>query len=635
MQFLAPIFLAGLAAIAIPLVLHMVRQHQAPVMPFTAVDKIRSAPVEQRSMRRIRDLLLLALRAAAIALLAFAFARPFFAEAASPAPITMVAVDVSASMSGDARFASARALAHQAIDAAPAGHRVGVTAFDHGGRTVLLPQSDRTAAHAAVDRLQAGFGATRYAAAIATASDAFGLATGRIVVITDRQRGGWAGETVARVPQGVEVLWAPVDAPEANLAVTALSIRGERARATVVNSGREAASATVSLKARAANGAEAQLDSKAMSIRAGETQVIDFDGTLPSGGDLTASVADPKGIPADDARYLVLDPAPTRRVLVVTSGLEEDREAYYVRHALAAAPGSQKVDVTIAGGTALRDRLPDALKDADVAVILSTRGIERTGPAAIRAFRAAGGGVVMVAGPTADPVVLVEMLEAGETRAVPGTAGSEALALSDARHPVFASLGPLAGALGSVRVTRHLFVESPQLAVLARYTSGNPALAERRRSGTEGRTLLLTTDLSNSWNDLALHPAFVPLVHEMTGHVDGRPRRAREYVIGSPDAPADRPGVAAAAGRAAWRSAVNVDPAESDASAFLDAEARSRIAIDDRAEQKAAAAKQEREAEHPLWRYAIVAMLAMLLIEGLVARPGQGSGQERGSYVRT
>lgn len=636
MQFLAPIFLAGLAAIAIPLVLHMVRQHQAPVMPFTAVQMIRSAPVEQRSMRRIRDVLLLLLRAAAVALLAFAFARPFLAQAAAPSAVTMVAVDVSASMSGAERFAAARTAAHQAIDAAPAGHRVGVAAFDHNGRTVLLPQADRGAAHGAIDRLQPGFGATRYASAIAATSDAFGLAPGRIVIVTDRQRAGWAGEAIAKVPEGVEVSWAPIEPPRANLGVTALAVRAGQARATIVNSGREAAAGRLVLTARDAGGKDAQLAARDVSVAPGETQIIDFSERLPAAGDITVTVADPNGVPADDARHLVLDAAPSRRVLIVTSGLDEGSEAYYLRHALGAAPPGQEVQVAIAGGTSLRDNFAEALSNADVVMVLSTRGIERSGPPAIRDFRATGGGVVLVAGPTAEPAVLAEMLDAGETRAVPGAAGAEALALSDARHPVFASLGPLAGALGSARITRAMFLEAPRLAVLARYTNGSPALAERRRSGPEGRTLILTTDLSNSWNDLALHPAFVPLMHEMTAHVDGRPRRAREYVIGSPDAPSDRPGIAVAPGRGAWRAAVNVDASESDAAAFLEAEARSRIAVDDRAEQKAAAALREREAEHPLWRYAIVFMLAVLLIEGLIGRARVPDGRsERGTYVRT
>lgn len=627
MQFLAPLFLAGLAAVAIPVWLHLVRQHRAPIVHFPAVHRIKSAPVEQRSMRRLRDILLLLLRAAAIALLAIAFARPFFVQAASPAPITMVAVDVSASMAGDARFESARALARKAIDDAPSGHRVGVAAFDHNGRTVLFPQSDRGAARAAIDRLQPGYGATRYAAAVAGTADVFDRATGRIVIVTDRQRAGWAGEAAARVPRGVDVEWAAVEPPQRNVGVTALAVRGERARATIVNGGREAVTTKVSLKSRVSSGeSEAALATRDIEIAPGQSQVVEFADPVPAAGDLTVSVADPGGVPADDARHLVLDPSPPRRVLIVTSGLDEDREAYYARHALAAAPGSGKLDVTIAGGTTLRERFAEALNNIDVAMVLSTRGIERSGPAAIKAFREKGGGVLLVAGPTADPVVLTSMLDAGDTRAVPGAAQSEALVLSDARHPVFTSLGPLAAALGSVRVTRGMFLESPRLAVLARYTSGALALAERRRVAQEGRTLVLTTDIGNAWNDLALHPAFVPLLHEITTHLDGRPRRAREYTIGSPDAPVATPGIAAAPGASGWRTAVNVDPAESDSALFLDAEARSRIAIDDRLEEKAAARLREREAENPLWRYLIIGMLAMLLAEGLIGR---------GSYVRT
>lgn len=636
MQFLAPLFLAGLAAVAMPVWLHLVRQHRAPVVPFSAVNMVRAAPIEQRSMRRLRDLVLLALRAAAIALLAVAFARPYVAESASPAPVTIVAVDVSASMSGG-RFEDARAAATAAVDAAPADHRVGLAAFDHAGRTVLLPQADRGAVRAAIDRLQPGFGATRYAAAISTAADAFGASSGRIVVVTDRQRAGWAGEAIATVPPGVEVEWAPVEPPQRNLGVTSLMARGGRARAAVVNSGREPAAGRLVLTARASSGAAAvELSARDVTVGPGETQVIDFDAALPASGDIAASLTDAGGVPADDARHLVLDAAPARRILIVTSGLDEDREAYYARHALAAAPGSQRMEIRIAGGTRLRDRFAEALRDVDVAIVLSTRGIERSGPAAIRAFRGAGGGVLLVAGPTAEPAVLAEMLDAGETRAVPGTAGADALALSDARHPVFASLGPLAAALGSARITRAMFLEAPKLGVLARYTSGGPALAERMRAGTEGRTLILTTDVSNAWNDLALHPAFVPLLHEMAAHVDSRPRRAREYVIGAPDAPSDRPGVVTAPGRGAWRAAVNVDAGETDSAAFLEAEARSRIAVDARVEQKAAAARRERESEHPLWRYAIAAMLAALLMEGVIGRARAGGAREtRGAYVGT
>jgi hypothetical protein len=60
--FLSPAFLLGALAIGIPLVLHLLRQRADPVQPFSAVRLLRAAPVEQARRRRLRDLLLFALR---------------------------------------------------------------------------------------------------------------------------------------------------------------------------------------------------------------------------------------------------------------------------------------------------------------------------------------------------------------------------------------------------------------------------------------------------------------------------------------------------------------------------------------------------------------------------------------------
>ena len=80
-RFLTPLFLAGLAAVAIPVALHLMRRHADPIVPFGALRLISRTPVEQIRRRRLRELLLLALRCAALALLALAFARPYFVSA--------------------------------------------------------------------------------------------------------------------------------------------------------------------------------------------------------------------------------------------------------------------------------------------------------------------------------------------------------------------------------------------------------------------------------------------------------------------------------------------------------------------------------------------------------------------------
>src|SRR4249919_1446339 len=116
--FLSPAFLLGALAIGIPLVLHLLRQRADPVQPFSAVRLLRAAPVEQARRRRLRDLLLFALRATAVALLALA--RPYLAgAAAADAPVTLVLADVSASLGGEARTAQLRNLVLSAIDRTP------------------------------------------------------------------------------------------------------------------------------------------------------------------------------------------------------------------------------------------------------------------------------------------------------------------------------------------------------------------------------------------------------------------------------------------------------------------------------------------------------------------------------------
>jgi hypothetical protein len=72
-SFLFPAFLLGALAIAIPIALHFMRRDVAPEVPFSAVRLLSRSPVERSRRRRLRDLLLLAARVAALLLLAIRF----------------------------------------------------------------------------------------------------------------------------------------------------------------------------------------------------------------------------------------------------------------------------------------------------------------------------------------------------------------------------------------------------------------------------------------------------------------------------------------------------------------------------------------------------------------------------------
>ena len=87
MGFLAPWFLAGLAAVGLPIWLHLLKQHKTTPLPFSSLMFFERRTQSSIKHRRLRYLLLFALRTALVALLALAFARPFVNSATGLSPV--------------------------------------------------------------------------------------------------------------------------------------------------------------------------------------------------------------------------------------------------------------------------------------------------------------------------------------------------------------------------------------------------------------------------------------------------------------------------------------------------------------------------------------------------------------------
>ena len=82
MSFLTPFFLAGLASIAIPVLIHLIQRERKRVVEFPSLMFVRRIPYQSVRRRRIRHWALLLMRAAAIALIVAAFSRPFMPQGA-------------------------------------------------------------------------------------------------------------------------------------------------------------------------------------------------------------------------------------------------------------------------------------------------------------------------------------------------------------------------------------------------------------------------------------------------------------------------------------------------------------------------------------------------------------------------
>jgi len=628
MGFLSPLFLAGAITAAIPIVLHLLRRDPETRVRFAVVELLRMTPVEQADRRRLHQLLLLAMRVAALVALSIAFARPFFTEgsAAGAAGVTVVALDTSLSLTAPGRFARAQQLARQVVADAPRGEVVGVVTFADHATAVTEPTDDRSVATSAIDAARVGFGGTRYGSALTVAARMLDRRPGRIVLITDLQTVGWNPADRVSLPDTTVVEVQDLGALPPNLSVPAARFTDGRLVASIRSSAAAEQQVPVRLEIDGA-----VVSDTSVTVPPGGT--IDATLSVPTPHGTTARVVidDPEGVRGDDQRYLGLGAAGAAHVLVVSGDNDPERDALYVSRALASGgPDGTRIELTGVDGTRLSGLDPPAMDAYSAVLLLATRGVDSRGREAMATFVGRGGGVLLAVGPGIDPEVASGSLAGAVTiaPAVPvagasgGTAGTvRTLAPADVRHPVFRVFASTAATLGLVRFSRIATVSGVACQTIARFTTGEAALLDCALE--RGRVLVLASDLDGRWNDFPRHATFVPFLHESVRYLMGERARRAEYVVGSaPPGVPDVPGVMLLRGPSGEtrQVVVNVDPRESDGARLDEDHFRTAIErVSAIPAEPASGPGPQREDRQQVWRYVLMIVLAVLAVESLLA----------------
>src|SRR5271167_2929441 len=160
MGFFAPWFLVGLAGLALPLYLHLLKKQTSEPKPVNSLMFFESRTQSSTRHRRLRYFLLLSLRLLVLLLLILAFANPFInrntATLASNRLVLLV-VDNSFSMRAGTRLADAKAAAMNVLSGKGAA-RAQVASFGSQLRLMTQPVEDQSALRAAVQAIQPGDG---------------------------------------------------------------------------------------------------------------------------------------------------------------------------------------------------------------------------------------------------------------------------------------------------------------------------------------------------------------------------------------------------------------------------------------------------------------------------------------------
>ncbi|HET9328371.1 MAG TPA: BatA domain-containing protein [Candidatus Eisenbacteria bacterium] len=555
MNFLNPLFLFGLAAAAIPILIHLFTRKRPREVQFSSLEFL--SEVNRSEIRRIqlKQWLLLLLRTLAVIALALAMSRPVIKASAGSkdgAATTIVAlIDKSGSMGALTRTGpvmnEARRLVESLLATLGHGDEMLLIPYDEGPAPISArPISDVPRLRAATQGLSAGARATDHRRALALAAEALreSHALNReLFWVSDFQSSGFEG-AAAGLPPGpwgdIRSYLVPLSpARRGNVAlIDAALAPAESGAALAVRGASFAAPAGDRAVAVAEVGSGDELGRGFLPVsQSGEADALIPLSRLPGqGGRVTLPDDD---LPLDNVRVFAAGRSGTLRVL-----LRHEGAATPLGFALAAgSPASGLVVESVDAAT-----VPARLADADVLVL---DDLERMGPAELQAtldFMRGGGALMLVLGRRADPrfwngallrdlgIGVLEDLEQAQ-------AGSGwRLRRRVAGHPVLVGFPARPGEpLSTARFTTiRRLIPGSGARVLLEFDREHPALVESRAA------LAFLAPLDAESSDFPISGAFLPLLHQAV-KVLGRGTAAASLV------PGER--YTAPAGTGAWRIA--------------------------------------------------------------------------------
>ena len=540
MAFLAPLFFAGLAALAIPVLIHLVQKERKNVVQFPSLMFLKRVPYQSVRRRRIQHWSLLAMRLAALALIVAAFARPFLrgttlVASTEGARDVVVLLDRSYSMGHGDQWQRAQRAAVDAVNNLGPGDRASLVFFATSAEVAVRPTNERARLTTEINAAAPSAGATRYGPAFKVAGSLLAesnLPRREVVLISDFQRSGWSATDGLRLPEGTVVTPVVVDAGDAkNVAVTTASVQREvfsgqeRVIVTggVINrSNTPVSNLSVSLEidGRVVQSMPVSMDARGAASTTFAPFTITADNTR-------AAVRIPDdALAADNAFHFVLTPP---RPIDVTLVTRNTRGALYLSRALAIGENPRFTLTPRA-----LDTLSDDVLGRTRVIILDDINPADATAARLKRFVEAGGGLFVVVGPQSSwsgaAAELLPATAAGavdRTRGAAGTIGGLAYG-----HEVFEPFrAPRSGDYSAARFYGYRVLTAAKDAqVLARFDDGTPALLEKQIG--RGRVIAWGSTLDLYWNDLALKPVFLPFVHQVIRHLSLYRERPSSSTVG-------------------------------------------------------------------------------------------------------
>ena len=523
MGFLAPWFLAGLAAVGLPVWLHLLRKHKATPVPFSSLMFFERRTQSSIKHRRLRYLILFALRALLFALLAVAFAHPYLPRTllavSRSGEVTILAIDNSLSMRAAGLLEKAKTLAKSEVADLHPGQRAQVLAFASRVEVLSEVTGDRTALDAAIDALEPSDGRTSFAElsrSLGSIAQSLHLPL-RVLLYSDMQQTGMPANfndlrlngDIRLEPDPLVSQQTPNFAVE-NVVAPRRVYSGAKTRvlATIAGFGTAKAVRNASL---VLNGRVIQ--SKSVTVPESGRAAVEFNSLeVPYGRNQGAVKIDSAdALAADDTFYFSVERADPRHALFVHDA-SNTRDLLYFKTALEASGQSAfAIDPAVADQTA-----NVALSQYAFVVISDVGSLPVSFEKSLREYVRDGGAVLIALGHSSMGRAKVPVADF----AIQGTryAGREgdlfqSAATLDPSHPSIRQNNRWEG----VKFYQAIRVDPGSARTVARLTDETPLLMDEQLGA--GHILVFASTLDNVANDFPVHSSFVPFIGQTANYL--------------------------------------------------------------------------------------------------------------------
>lgn len=544
MGFLAPWFLGGLAALGVPVFVHLLRKHIATPRLVSSLMFFERGIQSSTRHRRLRYLVLFALRFALVLLVVLAFANPFIrrASAGENGRLLLIVLDHSFSMRAGTRFADAKSEAMRVLTSRPRGEKAQVIAL--GGQVDVLTQpiSDEAQLRAALESIQPGDGRADLGELRRVVRTLAETLRGPIDLhlFSDMQRTAMPANFAEMVlPRNVKPVLHPVgkDTAPPNWTVASLDAPAEisdpknpqksRVQAVVEGFNTPPATKQISLVINGKVTATRKVD-----LPANGRAIVSFAPLDLRYGFNRCAVRIEGGdaFPADDASVFSVRRSDPERVLFVHAAADS-RSPIYFNAALSSAAQASYVVQSVA-----TEQATDLDPSRFAFVVLSdTPSLPSIFEHALTEYVEKGGSVFIALGANASAHAHIPIWGGSVETAHNYERGGDPASVGqvDFSHPAVRQLQPGRdnGGWAEVNILSAATVDAGNARVVASLGDSTPLLLDKQVG--EGRVLLFTSGLGNLSNDLPLHPVFVQFVDRTAQYLSGAERLSGARLVDS------------------------------------------------------------------------------------------------------